>query len=90
MILKIVTYNGSTHRNFDTSSEGHGLPQEIILQAMTDQIKESRKSEYEKFADPLYMNWQKELAKGNPNADSYKQKWLDKAEEIESKHPLPI
>ncbi len=46
---------------------------------------ELRQQAYKRESDPLYIEWQKEVAKNNPDAEMYKQKWLDKTDEIYSR-----
>lgn len=46
---------------------------------------EMRQQAYKRESDPLYIEWQKEVAKNNPDAEMYKQKWLDKTDEIYSR-----
>lgn len=47
-----------------------------------EQVKAIKAEAYARESDPLYIEWQKELAKGNPSADEFKQRWIDKTDEI--------
>lgn len=46
-----------------------------------------RKAAYEKESDPLYKEWQYELSIGSDKAETARQAWLDKIEEIKQRHP---
>jgi len=48
-----------------------------------------RQQAYKRESDPLYIEWQFELESGNQDAESYKDKWLAKVEEIKQRYPLP-
>lgn len=50
------------------------------------QNKALKAAAYVRESDPLYIDWQKELARNNPLADEFKTKWLDKVSEIESRY----
>lgn len=48
-----------------------------------------RAQAYVRESDPLHIEWQYELETGNPKADEFKKKWLDKVAEIKRRYPLP-
>lgn len=52
----------------------------------SSQTKELKAAAYVRESDPLYIDWQKELARDNPSADEFKAKWLEKVAEIESRY----
>ncbi|MPY25188.1 hypothetical protein [Shewanella sp. YLB-07] len=88
-------FSGETH--IDTTPEfmaSLGMNDEQIsstLQQMEFESSQStvkRQAAYAKESDPLYIEWQYELATENPDADSYKQLWLDKMSNIKSRYPL--
>ena len=55
-----------------------------------NRIREIRRNLYAKYSDPLYIEYQKELAIGNiEKAETIKQEWLLKAKEIEENNPYP-
>lgn len=87
---------GKTHT--DTSREymlNIGMTTEAIESVLTQKkYEESRNTElrkeaYKRESDPLHIEWQYELAQGNANADTFKQKWMDKVAEIKARYPLP-
>lgn len=61
----------------------------IIHQAQYDEAVSLRMKAYTAESDPLRNEWKYEEETGNPNADQYKQKWLDKVVEIKARYPLP-
>ncbi|ENO3962524.1 hypothetical protein ACBH03_000497 [Vibrio vulnificus] len=78
----------------DTSREymlNLGMNTETIESVLAQQQFEAkqnvelRQQAYKRESDPLYIEWQKEVAKNNPDAEMYKQKWLDKTDEIYSR-----
>lgn len=46
-----------------------------------------RATAYKCESDPLYIEWQYELEVGNPKADDFKKKWIDKVAEIKKRYP---
>jgi len=57
----------------------------------TPSYKELRKQRLTSEADPLYMNWQKEVVRGTLSATqltALKQLWLDKVKQIETEIPV--
>ncbi|MEZ8316638.1 hypothetical protein AB6C44_23800 [Vibrio splendidus] len=48
-----------------------------------------RSKAYQRESDPLYIEWQYELSVENPNADQFKQAWIQKVEQIKARYPLP-
>ncbi len=88
-------FSGETHT--DTTPEFMaclGMNDEQIsstLQQMEFESSQSavkRQAAYAKESDPLYIEWQYELASENPDADNYKQLWLDKVSNVKSRYPL--
>ncbi|NRB23804.1 hypothetical protein [Shewanella sp.] len=88
-------FNGETH--IDTTPEfmaSLSMNEEQIsstLQQMEFESSQStvkRRTAYAKESDPLYIEYQYELATENPDADNYKQLWLDKVSNIKSRYPL--
>ncbi|PMJ10249.1 hypothetical protein BCU23_23780 [Vibrio splendidus] len=61
----------------------------IIHQAQYDEAVSLRMKAYAAESDPLRNEWKYEEEKGNPDADQYKQRWLDKVVEIKERVPLP-
>lgn len=48
---------------------------------------ELRAEAYKQESDSLYMAWQKYLALNDPRAETAKQQWLDKVNEIANRYP---
>lgn len=66
------------------------ISKEELLQNKINRIREIRRNLYAKYSDPLYIEYQKELAIGNiEKAETIKQEWLLKAKEIEENNPYP-
>ncbi|MFA0438594.1 hypothetical protein AB4560_01475 [Vibrio sp. 10N.222.51.C12] len=61
----------------------------IIHQARHDEAVSLRKKAYVEESDPIRNEWKYEEETGNPDADQYKTKWLDKVAEIKERIPLP-
>lgn len=89
-------YGGKTHT--DTTREymnNLGMTTESIESVLTQKkFEESqniklRQQAYKRDSDPLYIEWQFERECGNPDADKYKQHWLDSVNEIKARYPLP-
>ncbi len=61
----------------------------ILHQVQYDEAVSLRKKAYAAESDPLRNEWKYEEETGNPDADQYKQRWLDKVVEIKERVPLP-
>ncbi|MCL1050396.1 hypothetical protein L2755_12255 [Shewanella abyssi] len=88
-------YQGETHT--DTTAEfmvALGMNEDQILSVLQQQKFESsqvtvkRLAAYISESDPMYAEWQYELASGNPSEDEFKAKWLAKVNEIKLRHPI--
>lgn len=89
-------YNNKSYLNFTIGSDEWNtldIPEqdksEIINQAKYDEAVSLRKKAYDEESDPLRNEWKYEEETGNPDADQYKQRWLDKVVEIKERIPLP-
>jgi predicted NAD-dependent protein-ADP-ribosyltransferase YbiA (DUF1768 family) len=89
-------WQGKQYLNFETTSNAWkalDIPDEnkvnIIHQVQYDEAVILRKKAYAEESDPLRNQWKYEEERGNPDADQYKQKWLDKVVEIKERIPLP-
>ncbi|MCL9775697.1 hypothetical protein [Vibrio methylphosphonaticus] len=89
-------HQGKRYVNYDTESEAWSELEidsrdkdNIIHQAQYDEAVSLRKKAYAAESDPLRNEWKYEEETGNPDADQYKQKWLDKVVEIKERIPLP-
>ncbi|MEZ8223373.1 hypothetical protein AB6C43_04950 [Vibrio splendidus] len=89
-------WQGKQYLNFETTSDAWkalDIPGEnkvnIIRQAQYDEAVTLRKIAYAEESDPLRNEWKYEEEGGNPDADKYKQKWLDKVVEIKKRIPFP-
>lgn len=60
-----------------------------FLEAEHVEIIRKRKVAYTEESDPLRNEWKYEEETGSPDADQYKQNWLDKVVEIKARYPLP-
>lgn len=61
-----------------------------VLARKIDEVRETRRKLYKTESDPLYVEYQKELALGNTEkAEEVKADWLAKAKEIEDSNPYP-
>ncbi|WP_243032920.1 hypothetical protein [Vibrio cincinnatiensis] len=90
-IFKGKTYTDTT-REFMLNI---GMNTEQIDSVLSQQEYESkqnvelRQQAYKRESDPLYIEWQFELESENPEADKYKQAWMDKVSEIKVRFPIP-
>ena len=87
-------YQGKQYLNFETTSDAWkalDIPEQdkaaIIHQAQYDEAVSLRMKAYAAESDPLRNEWKYEEETGNPDADQYKQKWLDKVVEIKARYP---
>lgn len=89
-------FKGATHT--DTTRQymnNIGMTTESIESVLAqkafeeNQNKKLRAEAYKRESDPLHIEWQFELTTANPDADSYKQRWIDKVLEIKTRYPLP-
>lgn len=65
-------------------------PNNVVLQHKIDRVKDIRRALYKSESDPLYIEYQKDLALGDFNkADETKEKWIAKVQEIEENNPYP-
>jgi hypothetical protein len=63
---------------------------EDILNRKIEIIKGERRRQYKSQSDPLYIEYQKDLALGNTDkAELDKEAWLAKVKEIEENNPYP-
>lgn len=68
-----------------------GMPAEAIESVLRqyefekNQVSQLKLEAYNRESDSLYMDWQKELALKNPDEEQYKQRWLDKVEDIKQR-----
>lgn len=89
MIISFV-YNGTAYSSWNTESEEFkslNIPEadkvKIISDAQLGNILEQRKTDYQKEADPLYLEWQYDQTTEKEKA------WRDKVAEIKARYPLP-
>lgn len=89
-------FKGNTHT--DTTREymlSIGMDADQIESVLSQQQYEAqqnvelRQQAYKRESDPLYIEWQFELESKNPDADKYKQAWMDKVSEIKVRFPIP-
>lgn len=60
----------------------------VQIAAQNEEIRKVRLNAYKNLSDPLYIEYQKELALGNvEKAETVKTEWLAKTKEIEEEHP---
>lgn len=91
-IFKGKTYS-DTSREFMLNIGMDTAAIESVLQQKEFEEKQSaefRSQAYVRESDPLHIEWQYELEIGNPKADEFKQKWLDKVAEIKLRYPLLV
>ncbi|MEZ9198591.1 hypothetical protein [Shewanella sp. 10N.286.54.B9] len=88
-------YGGKQYLNFDIDSEEWQALDitdadklAIIQQAKADEQLRLRSDAYKNEADPLHIEWQFEVETQNPDADTYKQKWIEKVQQIKLRYPL--
>jgi len=61
-----------------------------VLARKVEAVRKTRSKLYKAESDPLYVEYQKELALGNTEkAEEVKAEWLAKAKEIEDSNPYP-
>lgn len=61
---------------------------DVIIKHKNEEIKKTRRNAYVRISDPLYIEYQKELALDNiEKAETVKAEWLAKTKEIEEEHP---
>lgn len=87
-------FNGVRHTD---ASEGYmeslGMNEEQMNSVINQrefegaQVTNVRQKLYTEKSDPLYIEWQYELVRGNPNADEYKQRWMDAVAEVKASVP---
>ena len=89
-------FKGKTYKNTDREfmlNLGMDTDQiESVLSQQQYEINQNtplRQRAYERESDPLYIEWKFELENNNPDAESYKTKWMDKVKEIKARYPLP-
>ena len=89
-------HNNKSYLNFTIGSDewnALNIPEQdkaaIIHKAQYDEAVSLRMKAYAAESDPLRNEWKYEEETGNPDADQYKQKWLDKVVEIKARYPLP-
>ncbi|MEZ9908876.1 hypothetical protein AB4371_10430 [Vibrio sp. 10N.261.51.A3] len=93
-MIKVMNQNGVESRYSDIeTARKNGVSESIITKCLHEtkynQAVKERQKVYSNESDPLRAEWQYELETGNPDAEQYKQKWLDKVAEIKERIPLP-
>ena len=64
---------------------GH-LPQPSV-EEQNEQIRQQRQARYEKESDPLRLDYDEALARGEETADEFKAKWLASKDKIRAELP---
>lgn len=83
-------YGGKHYVSFPESELlKEGVPASEIAKVKADLVQQKRQEAYQRESDPLYIEWQYELSVENPNADQFKQDWIQKVEQIKARYPLP-
>ncbi|AUR88992.1 hypothetical protein NVP1137O_36 [Vibrio phage 1.137.O._10N.261.46.B5] len=92
IIMYSYIFKGKSHTNTSTSyMKSLGMNEDGIEAVLShkgycdEKIFTDRANAYKKEADPLYIEWQKEVELGNENSESYRSKWLDKCEEVKGR-----
>ena len=88
-----LSYQGKKYVNWSAEQLlNEGVP-EILVNAAIKNMQEKeqvnlRSIAYKSESDPLYIEWQFEVETQNPDADTYKQKWIEKVQQIKLRYPL--
>lgn len=85
-------FNGESHTDYSTEyMQSLGMSDDAIESVQTQQqyeiskVNNKKREAYINEADPLFVEWQKEVAMESDDADDYKAAWLAKVSEIKER-----
>lgn len=88
-VLPELRYNESIVERFeDLGSYIHVSYEVIITDVPKEEVDAMKREAYESESDHLYMAWQKYLALSDDRAESAKEEWLQKVQEIKERYTL--
>lgn len=79
-----------TCEDYEQVNEEYLLKQDVPIDYQNEQIRAERQARYEKESDPIRLDYDEALARGEESAETLKQEWLASKDKIREELPYVV